>query len=741
MNGLTTNAVNVSALLVPGSSIKEALIPAEQISVAGYLNDSWSYEAYYQFGESHVELDQMGQLFGSDVASPGGDRLIFSGQFTGNDQARAKACGYLVTAAANVGGAGKTCGAEALNYYNEQMAAGTFVKDDMYLIQEGFKAAFGDTNAAALAAKAGILGTGAPVSWEGSGGDVPVLGTSAPTNVATAFSTWDEYDRKKGRKAGAVDASGGIHNYADGKDQYGLSFRTYLDGVGQGLELGFFYTQYDSKVPYLRFKGQQAITAGDLLGAFTIAAAHAPGADATLAAYLSDTYGSDLSGGLETTETAGFGMILQALSNVGFGEAGCGAYQQTEAADELYGRGVASSLLYSSEEKNLGLQQANYTAINGKLYHDSSKCKTNSGSEVFNTAATQNAAAALLGAAISPLNVTEYEFIYPENLQALGVSASTNFGSSVVQAEIVYRPDFPLATDGGDQGLQMSDAVGTTTLLSQAVAKGIRAAGNASSLVAQSAYAAGNNEGVSWNQLVGKIKEFKRSSLPAIASATVRDGDYYSTPYFEYDVISGTVGTTTSFSASHPINAALGADSSVFLTETGFVHVPNLDDAKAVARGGFRDGVGGDKCGGITKGGATGPTNFGGAATSAYTGHTHLGSAATDPLFGNGEYCESINNADEMSMTYRLIGSATYNNVANTPWSFSPSLVYSHDFYGYAPSSMGGWVPGKKSLSLSGSLTKGDVKASINYVNQMGDAKDNLQFDVDYVSASVSYAF
>ena len=739
MNGLTTNAVDVGALRVPGASIKEALIPAEQISISGYIGNNLSYEAYYQMGESHVEIDQNGQFFGSDVAGLGGDRLVINGQFTGNDQGRAKACGYLVTLAEGSGGAGKSCGTDALNYYNEQMAAGTFYKDDMYLFAAGLQNAFGGPNGAALALKSGMLGTGAATGWEGSAGDISVLGTTNAEVVAEAYANWGIFDRKQGRKSASIDASGGTHLYADGEEQFGLALRTYLDNVGQGVDLGFFITQYDSKVPYLRFKGQKGLVAGDLLGAFTIAAAHAPGSSATLAAYLSSAYGGDLSSGLEASETAGFGQMLLALQNVAFSEAGCGAYQQTESADEIYGRGTSSSKLYKSEEKQLGLQQANYTVINGKLYHDSSKCATNS--VVFGTTATQNAAAALLGAAIQPLNALEYEFIYPENLTAIGVSASTNIGSSVVQAELVYRPQFPLATDGGDQGLQMSDAAGTTTLLSQGTAKGIRAAGNASSLVAQSAYAAGNNEGVTWNQLVGKIKEFKRSSLPAIGLSTVGAGDYYSTPYFEYDVISGTLGTTTSFSASHPINEVLGSDSFVFLTETGFVSVPNLDDNYAVARNGFREGVGGDKCGGITKGGTYGPNYFGGAATAAYTGHTHLGSAQTDPLFGNGEYCESQNNADSFSATYRVIGSASYNNVANTPWTFSPSFVWSHDFYGYGPSSMGGFVPGKQSLSLSGNLSKGDVRASLSYVNQMGDEMDNLSFDMDYISASVSYAF
>jgi hypothetical protein len=54
---------------------------------------------------------------------------------------------------------------------------------------------------------------------------------------------------------------------------------------------------------------------------------------------------------------------------------------------------------------------------------------------------------------------------------------------------------------------------------------------------------------------------------------------------------------------------------------------------------------------------------------------------------------------------------------------------------------MGGFVPGKQTLSLSGNLSKGDVSVGVNYINQMGDEMDNLAFDRDYISANVSYAF
>ena len=156
---------------------------------------------------------------------------------------------------------------------------------------------------------------------------------------------------------------------------------------------------------------------------------------------------------LTDAQHAGLDLIKSGLGNVTYGEAACGAYMATAAATDLYG---SRSGVYTDDEDQLALTAYNYTAVNGKLYHDATKCFTNA--NALGTASTQVAAAGLLGAAITPLNYAQYEFIYPENLQAFGISANTNIGSTAVQLEITYRPDFPLATDGGDQGQQMSDA-------------------------------------------------------------------------------------------------------------------------------------------------------------------------------------------------------------------------------------------------------------------------------------------
>ena len=121
---------------------------------------------------------------------------------------------------------------------------------------------------------------------------------------------------------------------------------------------------------------------------------------------------------------------------------------------------------------------------------------------------------------------------------------------------------------------------------------------------------------------------------------------------------------------------------------------------------------------------------------------TNLGASIVDAIFGNGNYCEGQMGADDISMTYRVIGGASYNNINNSRWSLSPNFAWAHDFYGYGPSSLGGFVPGKQSLSLGVNLDKGDgLRVGFNYVTQLGELTENTGHDRDYVSANVSYAF
>ena len=227
------------------------------------------------------------------------------------------------------------------------------------------------------------------------------------------------------------------------------------------------------------------------------------------------------------------------------------------------------------------------------------------------------------------------------------------------------------------------------------------------------------------------------------------------------------VGTTATFSASHPITRSLGADSAVFLTEVAAVVIDGMNDKKNgfVARNGFNEGNGEHLCLGMfafvsqanidaINTAAAASTDLAGYLTGetevaidynfddASRGLTNLGASITDALFGNGSYCEDQMGADPLSATYRLIGSATYNNFNNSTWSLSPSVAFAHDFLGYGPTSLGGFVEDKASLNLGLSAKKGDsVSISLNYTNQMGTDEANTSNDKDTLSASVSYAF
>jgi hypothetical protein len=164
------------------------------------------------------------------------------------------------------------------------------------------------------------------------------------------------------------------------------------------------------------------------------------------------------------------------------------------------------------------------------------------------------------------------------------------------------------------------------------------------------------------------------------------------------------------------------------------VHIPDLDNSNGfIARGGSSEsGDDSEKCKGA----------FGTSLTLTSTKSVNsLGASIVDGLFGNGGYCEGNPGAGDTSFTYRVIGSATYNNFANSQWSIAPNFAWSHDPSGYGPSSLGGFVEGRMSLALGMRANKGAVSASLSYVNQLGDPTSNLSMDKDTLAASISYSF
>lgn len=71
------NPVDVSALRVPGSELRDALLPVGAILVSTKPSDNTSFEAYYQFDWEETKIDPVGSYFSTtDIAGPGANRVM-----------------------------------------------------------------------------------------------------------------------------------------------------------------------------------------------------------------------------------------------------------------------------------------------------------------------------------------------------------------------------------------------------------------------------------------------------------------------------------------------------------------------------------------------------------------------------------------------------------------------------------------------------------------------------------------
>jgi hypothetical protein len=783
-NGLVTGALDLTKLRAPGSSIKEALLPVEQVVVSTNI-DGIGIEGYYQFQSDMVQVDVAGSFFGSEIVGEGHSGLIAGGAF--QDERAGNPCPFRLTAAA-----GSVCTAAIVATSD----AGAFTSDD-YLdtafdlaaanttqlaIGQGFATAksFGSASLASNLNAAGSVGlpagrTYAELTTASDAGSAFYQNSTAGFAAALVAAS-SRPIRPQERIAGVQIMEAADGKFKDARDdgQFGVKLTTYFDQMG-GIDLSVYFSNYHSKLPYLRIKGQQGLFAGDLYGIYNAAAfVNQQNNFSALANFKTGN-----ASGWATAYSGTFGVALQnAVEEVAYSSAICGAVLGKSLTSAQSGGVSGTKYTTTVQERAAFMNAAMSTTIAGEKskLHDPSKCfalatasqaagATNAlhagggfaglGSASANSTdggakdphlALMGTAASIL-AAITPMNYFEYDFIFPEDNKIIGTSFSTVVDGTVVQGELSFRPNFPLSTPGSSQVNQLADASGATQMLNWTAVNGIDAiatsaafSGDATAdglqllLGLQVLGASGAFTGGDTDLHTQTLRDFKRSSLPAISNATVIAGDYYSTPFIEYDVWSADIGTTSAFNASHPLTVGLGADSVVLLTEVGAVLIPDLDNSNGyVARGGSSEsGDSPDKCMGA----------FGTSMTYAATKSVDaIGSATVDALFGNGGYCEDNPGAGSTALTYRVIGSATYNNFANSQWSVSPNFAWSHDPYGHGPSSLGGFVEGRRSLALGMRANKGAVSASLSYVNQLGSAESNLSKDKDTIAASVSYAF
>jgi|MDSW01.2.fsa_nt_gb hypothetical protein len=796
MNGLVTNALDLSKLRSPGSGVKEALMPTETISVALGLEDGSGIEFYYQHGSDRVGLDASGTYFGSETFGEGARALLANGP-NYKERLSPEACPHMLvgTAASALSGyapgAGQDCtqaNAEAFS----QHASNWSTYNTTALAISGFEA-MGTTE---WALARGIASTHnftsnqdaltAPgfngLTDDGSRNHLAISAPGATVAVEAAFNDLDSAQYDMGGTVDLQISRAGLYKDPSDSGQYGFRYNKYVDTIGSGVDFGFYFANYHSKVPYIQFNMPGNIFAGDILGAYLLGSADYAGTD------LTEAGGPDLTAG--SYDLTGTQAIHQALSNAALSSGLCSAVLKSSLRGVVGASGAtnyATGNARQSERDNL-MVQAFFTDefANGDRAHDASECyamtttlgnasgatagaawsainPTASAATVAQVTANNAAAAkatinagligtgARLFAAVTPINMITYQGIFPEDNKIVSGSFSTNVGSTTVQGELAFRPDFPLATDASDQIAQLNDKNGAHDALNfVAIAGADAAAANAAvgsvgsgDVLAFTATAAQTTLGLSADAYYSLVGNYERSTLGSVWDAngnptTDLTSRYYSKAYIEYDTWSGSLGTTTSFQASHPVTMGLGADSAAFLTEVGFVAVPDMNNAVNgfVARGGANEGpsAGGSKCLGAV---GTSVANLSAASAAI----SNLGSGVVDALFGNGGFCEKDPGADDMAMTYRLIGTATYNNFMNSPWTLSPNFAWAHDFNGNAPSSLGGFVEDRMTLSLGASLSRGGTSVSGSYINYVDDPAIHTSGDKDYLSLSISHSF
>lgn len=127
------------------------------------------------------------------------------------------------------------------------------------------------------------------------------------------------------------------------------------------------------------------------------------------------------------------------------------------------------------------------------------------------------------------------EWVYPDSINTIGLSAATTVGDHAVAAEVSFTPDMPLQTESNQQLAQQLDAGGYAALVAGAAA-------------------------------------YTSSSLSAISATQSTSA------VTESDTLQGQISSISTFTQSEEIVEFIGADLVAVLTNVGFMYVPDANN-------------------------------------------------------------------------------------------------------------------------------------------------------------------
>jgi hypothetical protein len=371
------------------------------------------------------------------------------------------------------------------------------------------------------------------------------------------------------------------------------------------------------------------------------------------------------------------------------------------------------------------------------------------------------------------IDTAKLQLEYPDNINLIGVSFNTTFGSWSVQGEVAYRPDLPLQVDthdlafaafgptltncqnyssgalgggciGSHAGIGYADGNGNTTLYGNSDIGGLLGQHDTFDL------AIGNIDGSARsfpNFIIpyrgGQTGE-NQGCYPAAGSA--QDAAYgfnkFQHPYWNYDpsspcyirgyerfqVYQFNLGTTRVLGAT---DNPFGASQVLILGEFGLEYVPFLPSLNHLVLQGPNSSYG--PTAGADGSGADGSRMSCAGSADCVVGH--------DGLRFNPHQQDASGYPTAVSYGYRLISQLRYESILPST-NLRPFLVWKQDIGGISPGPGGDFVKGSKEFdALLEFQYKQSLAFTMGYTWYWGGGVYNVLSDRDFAQAFVKYQF
>jgi len=475
--------------------------------------------------------------------------------------------------------------------------------------------------------------------------------------------------------------------------QYGIALKYYAENLGSGTELGFYFMNYHSKLPYVSFMSS----------------------DASCARREGNTAGPGGSG-IDVNDTLTF---LEACGNIPALTEDSARQQLTSDAQGLLMR--HPEILLNGDASGNPVDPANIPGViallTNQLLIGGDKNATTMRDAV-------------------PLDTVRVFFDYPEDIKMFGVSFNTTVGDYSIQGEVAYRPDQPLQVAIGDLSL----AAGGPTL-SRCHDPALNCAGSS----AGAGFDENGNRvdygssdfGGSYKDTVNILLGHGPGSARAFPNFVIpyRGGVVGENPpnseirgYEKFDTYQFNFGFTQVLGAT---DNPFGADQIQFVGEFGAAWIPDLpalDELQIEAPGVFTSATAGADGSGAD-----------GSRQACSTNPTCV--VGPDGLRFNPHQADLDDFVDKFSWGYRLISIVKYESVFPGV-SFQPFIIWAHDVNGTGPGPAENFVKGRKQALVNlETRYKEAISFTVGYGWFFGGGNNNLYADRDFAQAYVKYQF